>query len=187
MAIKTERDTKPMDAYIALFRGINVGGNNILPMKPLAELLTSLGCEDVKTYIQSGNVVFRVDSQSKDDLAKKLSDKVLELHGFAPKVLLLTITEFSSAIENNPYSVEDGKLLHFFFLSEAPSSPDLEKLEALKLPSEIYELKGDVFYFFAPDGVSRSKLFAKVEKCLGVPVTARNWNTVNKLASMISA
>ena len=175
-----------MNTYIALFRGINVGGNNILPMKPLADLLKRLGCEDVRTYIQSGNVVFNIDDHLKANLVKSLSDAVLEAHGFAPKVLLLTASEFSTAITNNSFSTEDGKLLHFFFLSEIPQSPDLEKLETLKLPSEVYELKDNIFYLYAPEGVSRSKLFAKVEKCLGVPVTARNWNTVNKLAFMIS-
>jgi uncharacterized protein (DUF1697 family) len=175
-----------MNTYIALFRGINVGGNNILPMKPLADLLKRLGCEDVRTYIQIGNVVFNIDDHLKANLAKSLSDAVLEAHGFAPKVLLLTASEFSTAITNNRFSTEDGKLLHFFFLSEIPQSPDLEKLETLKLPSEVYELKNNIFYLYAPEGVSRSKLFAKVEKCLGVPATARNWNTVNKLAFMIS-
>ena len=175
-----------MNTYIALFRGINVGGNNILPMKPLAELLEKLGCKDVKTYIQSGNVVFNIDNQSKADLAKRLSDAVLEANGFAPKVLLLTSSEFSTAISNNPFSTEDGKLLHFFFLSETPQSPYIDKLGILKQPSESYELNGDVFYLHALEGVSRSKLFAKIEKCLGVPATARNWNTVNKLSSMIS-
>ena len=175
-----------MNTYIALFRGINVGGNNILPMKPLVELLEKLGCLDVKTYIQSGNVVFNIDDPSKASLAKRLSDSVLEAHGFAPKVLLLTASELSTAISNNPFSAEDGKLLHFFFLNEVPQSPDLEKLETLKLPSEVYELRDNVFYLYAPEGVSRSKLFAKVEKCLGVPATARNWNTVKKLTSMVS-
>ena len=175
-----------MNTYIALFRGINVGGNNILPMKRLAGLLKRLGCEDVRTYIQSGNVVFNIDDPSKANLAKRLSDAVLEAHGFAPKVLMLTASEFSTAISNNPFSTEDGKLLHFFFLSETPKSPDLEKLETLKLPSEVHELKHNVFYLYAPEGVSRSKLFAKVEKCLGVPATARNWHTVKKLSSMVS-
>ncbi len=176
-----------MNSFIALFRGINVGGKNLLPMKSLSELILSLGCENVKTYIQSGNVVFQTDSNSKTDLAKRLSANVLEAHGFEPKVFLLDATELAVAIANNPFPTEEGKLLHFFFLDAIPQSPDLEKLEAVKQRSESYELKSNVFYLYAPEGVSRSKLFTNVEKCLGVAATARNWNTVAKLASMIKS
>ena len=154
-------------------------------MKPLAELFISLGCENVRTYIQSGNVVFQTDHDSMPDLAKRLSDKVLQDYGFEPKVLLLDATELASAITNSPFPTEDGKLLHFFFLETNPEAPALEKLDAVKQQSEKYQLNENVFYLYAPDGVSRSKLFAKIEKCLDVPATARNWNTVNKLSSMV--
>jgi len=174
-----------MNTFIALFRGINVGGKDILQMKPLSELFMSLGCENVRTYIQSGNVVFQTDHDSKSDLAERLSDKVLQNHGFEPKVLLLDATKFASAITNNPFPTEDGKLLHFFFLETNPEAPALEKLDAVKQQSEKYQLNENVFYLYAPNGVSRSKLFTKVEKSLGVPATARNWNTINKLSSMI--
>jgi len=181
------KSANKMNTYIALFRGINVGGRNILPMKSLTELFESMGCENIKTYIQSGNVVFQTKQDSKLELTKQLSSKVHESHGFEPKVLLLDKSELASAVANNPFPVEEGKLLHFFFLSEAAESPDLEKIDAAKVPTESYKLSDQVFYLYAPDGVSRSKLFAKVEKCLGVPATARNWNTVSKLSSMISS
>jgi len=176
-----------MNTYIALFRGINVGGKNILSMKSLSELFWSMDCENVKTYIQSGNVAFQTRQDSKFELAKQLSNKVLDAHGFEPKVLLLGVSELTVAIANNPFPTEEGKLLHFFFLDTIPESPNLEQLDAVKILTEAYHLQGNIFYFHTPDGVSRSKLFAKVERCLGVPATARNWNTVNKLSSMINS
>ena len=174
-----------MNTYIALFRGINVGGNNILPMKDLVEILEGLGCEKVKTYIQSGNVVFRSKTKQANKIAGEISSKILESHGFEPKVLLLERSELQDAIENNPFNTEEGKALHFFFLNSHPNNPDLEKLMAVKSKSEEFKLHKKVFYLYAPDGVGRSKLAAKVEQCIGIPVTARNWNTVSKLISMV--
>jgi uncharacterized protein (DUF1697 family) len=174
-----------MNTYIALFRGINVGGNNILPMKDLVEILEGMGCEKVKTYIQSGNVVFRSKKKQANKIAGEISSKISESHGFEPKVLLLEISELHDAIENNPFKTEDGKALHFFFLNFHPNNPDLERLMALKAKSEEFKLHKKVFYLYAPDGVGRSKLAAKVEQCMGIPVTARNWNTVSKLIFLV--
>lgn len=174
-----------MNTYIALFRGINVGGTGILPMKDLSAILENLGCVDVKTYIQSGNVVFKRKQTNTEKLAKEISDKVLDNKGFAPKVMLLEIKELEEAINNNPFSTEEGKALHFFFLDSIPKKPDIEKIESVKGKSEQYKLFEKVFYLFAPEGVGKSKLAAAAEKCLGVPATARNWNTVSKLISMV--
>lgn len=174
-----------MNTYIALFRGINVGGNNILPMKDLVGILEGMGCEKIKTYIQSGNVVFQTNKEQANKIAREISSRILESHGFEPKVLLLEIPELQDAIENNPFNTEDGKALHFFFLDSHPNNPDLERLMAIKSKSEEFKLQKKVFYLYAPDGVGRSKVAVKVEQCLGTPVTARNWNTVSKLISMV--
>lgn len=174
-----------MNTYIALLRGINVGGKNILPMKGLVEILEDMGCEKVKTYIQSGNVVFQNKKKHANKIAREISSKILESHGFEPKVLLLEISELHDAIENNPFETEDGKALHFGFLDSHPNNPNLERLMAVKSKSEEFKLHKKVFYLYAPDGVGRSKLAAKIEQCIGVPVTARNWNTISKLMSMV--
>lgn len=173
-----------MNTYIALFRGINVGGNNILPMKELAGLLQQLGCEKVQTYIQSGNVVLQTE-QARDELAEAISAKVAKVRGFCPNVLLLEIAELETAATSNPFPTADGKALHLFFMGAVPANPDLEKLTALRSPTEDFQLKQNVFYLYAPDGIGRSKLAAKVENCLGVPTTARNWNTVSKLLALV--
>lgn len=173
-----------MNKYVALFRGINVGGNNILPMKDLKVLLQKMGFENVTTYIQSGNVVF--DSEKKCDrkTAKKISQLVENKFGFLPAVLLLDEAKLKGAVANNPFDPDEGKMLHFYFLESSPSV-DNAKLEELKAKSERYSVTDEVFYLHAPDGIGRSKLAAKVEQCMGVNVTARNWNTVNKLVTMV--
>lgn len=174
-----------MNTYIALLRGINVGGRNILPMKDLVGILEGMGCEKINTYIQSGNVVFQSKEKQSSKIAGEISSKILESHGFEPKVLLLEIAELQDAIKNNPFETEDGKALHFFFLDSHPKDPDLERLMAVKLKSEEFSLNKNIFYLYTPDGIGRSKLAAKVEQCMGVPVTARNLNTVSKLIAMV--
>ena len=173
-----------MNTYIALFRGINVGGNNILPMKEVVRTLEGMGCEKVKTYAQSGNVVFKSNKRQSNTMAGEISSKILERHGFEPKVLLLEVSELQDAIEGNPFKTEDGKALHLFLLNSYPESPDLEKLMAVKSKSEEFKLIKNIFYLYAPDGIGRSKLAALIEQNMGVPVTARNWNTISRLISM---
>jgi len=173
-----------VNTYIALFRGINVGGNNILPMKEVVRTLEGMGCEKVKTYAQSGNVVFKSNKRQSNTLAGEISAKILERHGFEPKVLLLEVSELQDAIERNPFKTEDGKALHLFLLNSHPESPDLEKLMAVKSKSEEFKLIKNIFYLYAPDGIGRSKLAALIEQNMGVPVTARNWNTISRLISM---
>jgi len=173
-----------MNTYIALFRGINVGGNHILPMKNLSKVLEKMGCEKVQTYIQSGNVVFQTKESSTNKLADEISTKIFDHFGFKPKVLLLGIKEFQQTINNCPFKTEEGKTLHFYFLDAPAENPHLDKLETLKSPTEQFKLHNKVFYLYAPDGIGRSKMAAKVEQSLGVPATARNWNTVSKLISL---
>lgn len=171
---------------IALFRGINVGGRHRLPMKELKDVLEGLGCLDVKTYIQSGNATFSHDSKSnKHTLAGKITAAINTRLGFAPQVWLFTEQEWQDAINNNPFPTHEGKTLHFFFLEEAPKHIDITGLEALKAESESFLIKGKVFYLYAPDGIGRSKLAEKFGKFIPTPMTARNWNTIEKLAEMI--
>jgi uncharacterized protein (DUF1697 family) len=175
-----------MAQYVVLLRGINVGGRSSLPMKELTGLLEELGCENVRTYIQSGNVVLE-SSEKAPTLAGKIKAAVKALRGFEPEVLLLTAKELEKAIANNPFpqAEDDPKTVHFGFLASRPVRPDLEKLESLKKESEEFQLIGQVFYLYAPEGVGRSKLAAASEKALGVSMTDRNWNTVCKLQAIL--
>jgi uncharacterized protein (DUF1697 family) len=175
-----------MKTYIALFRGINVGGRNVVPMKDLKQLFEQNGCLDVRTYIQSGNVTFRSSMSDAGRLANLLADAVSRSHGFEPHVLVLTRDQFEKAAAGNPYSeaTKDPKSVHLFFLAERPRKPDLKACEAIKTKTERFQLRGSIFYLHAPDGFGISKLAARAERLLGVAATARNWRTVMTLLEM---
>lgn len=175
-----------MRTWVALFRGINVGGNNILPMKDLVATLENAGAQDVETYIQSGNAVFSSKGTDASLLSDRIRGAIEEGHGFEPRVLLLGSEEVERAVRSNPFpeAESDPKTLHVYFLASSPERPDLDALERIKGDRERFVLEDGVFYLHAPDGVGRSKLAANAEKLLGVPTTARNWRTVRKVLEM---
>jgi uncharacterized protein (DUF1697 family) len=170
-----------MQTYIALFRGINVGGKNKVVMKELVSVMENNGFEQVKTYIQSGNVVFVSAEEQLGNIAPLME----EHFGFTPAVLIMSPADLQVALENNPFPNADGKACHFYFCDKNIETVDKDKVEALKTETEDYAIIGNLFYLHAPEGVGRSKLAAGVEKCIGLPVTARNLNTVRKLEQMV--
>jgi uncharacterized protein (DUF1697 family) len=169
-----------MKKFIILLRGVNVGGNKLLPMKELRQYLQTRGFECVETYIQSGNIVLKSDKRPDDDLGILIHSEF----GFTPEMVTLSEIEFNTAVSNNPYKEYEGKFVHFYFCTETPKL-DSNKLETLAHESERYALVGNVFYLHAPNGIGRSKMVAKMEACLGVSATGRNLNTINKLNWMI--
>lgn len=169
-----------MNLYIILLRGVNVGGNNLLPMKDLKAHLEKAGFEQVKTYIQSGNILLMSTYNPENEILTLVE----ESFGFAPKVMVLSVNEFNQSVENNPYPDFEGKFVHFYFCNNSPKLNN-EKLEKFSSESENYTLVDNVFYLHAPDGIARSKLVANIEACLGVSATGRNMNTVNKLVNML--
>ena len=175
-----------MNTYVAFFRGINVGGNNPLPMKELVAALESIGARKVRTYIQSGNAVCESDEKNLARLSKQLSTEINKRCGFEPHVHILTLDALSKAIAENPFpdAVADPSSLHFGFLASPPTSPNLEKLSVLRKDGERFLLTERVFYLHAPEGVGRSKLAANSEKLLGVQMTDRNWKKVCKVKEM---
>lgn len=173
-----------MNMYIALFRGINVGGKNILPMQDLVGHLQYLGFDNIATYIQSGNVVFQSKQKDKYKIIDGIQSKIVQHHSFKPEIILLHKNELERAATLNPFNSSEGKTLHFYFMNRVPEKPDLEKLTLLKTDSEEYQLLENIFYLYAPEGIGRSKLAAHIEKCMGVPTTARNLNTVKRLLQM---
>jgi uncharacterized protein (DUF1697 family) len=178
-----------MKTYIALFRGINVGGKNILPMKELVRDLKKFDFQNVQTYIQSGNVIFQSKHKISKDLPARIAAAIEASHGFRPHILLIDSKTFRAAAEANPFvqAESEPKTLHLCFLESKPVRPDFNKLDELKSKTEKYKLIDSVFYLHAPDGIGRSKLAAAVEKNLGVTATGRNWNTVQKLVSIIES
>lgn len=175
-----------MTTFVALFRGINVGGKNILPMKKLRDLLRGLGCAEVKTSIQSGNAVFRHSEISPPRLAERISAAVHSCCGFEPAVQLMTADRLEKAVRSNPFpdATSDPSKLHLFFLAAVPEEPDLEAVDEIKAAGERFALIGDVAYLHAPDGIARSRLAARVERLLGEAATARNWRSVARILDL---
>lgn len=170
-----------MKTWIALLRGINVGGNHKLPMKDLVKAMEKAGYENVQTYIQSGNVVFQSATRPKDEIGKLIH----KAFGFHPEVFVFSMDDFKKIAKKNPFKPDEGKAVHFFFCDPAPKNVDYALLDSLKAPSEEYKLIGAVFYLHAPDGIGRSKLVEKMGKAFkGINMTARNLNTINKLLEM---
>ena len=168
-----------METYILLFRGINVGGKNLLPMKDLIALLEGAGYPNVKTYIQSGNVVLQSETNPADGIAKSIE----EIFGFKPVVIAFEARRWVSVVSNNPFNVTEGKNMHFYFPSDTLNA-DIDRLTRLAATTEKYKIVDNIFYLHAPEGIGRSKLVAQIEACLGVPATGRNSNTVKKLLAM---
>jgi len=175
-----------MKVYIALFRGINVGGKNALPMKELVALLEDLECRNVKTYIQSGNAVFESNVSDASRLSNTIGIEIQKRRGFKPWVFLLGCEEIEQAITNNPFpeAENEPKALHVGFLGSVPKNPDLKTLDGLRKGSERFHLMDNVFYLHAPEGIGRSKLAANTERLLGVSMTDRNWRTMCKILKM---
>ena len=175
-----------MKTWIAFFRGINVGGNNKLPMKELAALLEGLGLSGVRTYIQSGNVVFRSTKGTAAKWSAEIRGAVEERFGFSPWVLVMEATALREIAGANPFphAEADHKTLHLFFTAGPPSGADRAGLDALKSPSETWAIIDAVLYLHAPEGIGRSKLAARVERLLGVETTARNWRTVREVLAL---
>lgn len=175
-----------MNTWIALFRGINVGGKQMLPMKDLRSMLEADGCTDVKTYIQSGNVLFRCPIADASRVATRLRTAVAKSRGFEPNVMILTLKELEKAVAANPFPDADAnpKSLHLFFLADQPKKPDTKALDGIKTKTESYVLKDKVFYLHAPAGFGISKLAQRTERLLGVDATARNWRTVTTILEL---
>lgn len=175
-----------MNTYIALLRGINVGGNNKLPMRELVLLLDGLGLQNVKTYIQSGNIVFQSEHSDPTQLSQAITGAISQGHGFAPYTLILDSRALKAAMAANPFPEGEAepKSLHLFFMDARPKTFDTGALDRLKAANERYQLIDQVFYLHAPDGIGRSKLAENAGKGWGVNITARNWRTVSEIMAI---
>jgi len=172
--------------FVALLRGVNVGGNNKLPMADLRTSLTAIALENVRTYIQSGNVVFSSVLQA-SELQSQIEGVLSQQFSINTPVMVLQQETFLQIYNDNPFEIPDGieKALQLYVLSEPATAPQLDKLAELKSPSEEFSLSEQCFYLYAPEGIGRSKLAEKAEKLLGVTTTTRNWRTATKLVALM--
>lgn len=174
-----------MTIYIALFRGINVGGHNIIKMAELRNLFETMGLANVKTYIQSGNVVFESIEEEKT-LRDQIENEVEKSFGFPVSIILRTSSQLEEIIHHCPFPVEnllEGESVHVAFLAEEPAQEGVDRLHSFESDDEQFRLLGKELYLFFRQSIRNSKLAAQLQK-LGVPATVRNWRTTCKLASM---
>ncbi len=177
-----------MSNYIAMLRGINVSGHNIIKMEQLRASFAALGVSNVKTYIQSGNVVFEAAKDSAASVSKKIEQMILRDFGFSVPVLLKTASEMEEIIKCNPLlkipAINQSRL-HVTFLSGDPPKTAHAALQPLAAKTEQFRVVGRVVYLYCPDGYGKSKLAnSAIEKRLSVGATTRNWTTVNTLLAM---
>ena len=173
--------------YVALLRGINVGGKNKLPMKTLVELCEELGCVDVRTYIQSGNVVFGAGAALAKVLPERVSGRIEEELGIVVPVLVRTAAELAKAAKAHPLAVGgvDETSLHLMFLADRPSAARVRKLDPARSPGDRYRVVGREVYLLCPNGMARTKLTnAYFDSALDTVSTTRNWRTTQKLLAM---
>ncbi|MGH2496664.1 MAG: DUF1697 domain-containing protein [Ktedonobacteraceae bacterium] len=178
-----------MPTCVSLFRGINVGGNRIVPMKELKSLHEALGLRDVVTYIQSGNVVFSSDETDPTRLSKLIEESFAQKFGFHSQVIVRTSAELEEIIANNPFQNQpekETKWIAVLFLATRPEHTALKDLQkTYKGPEELYLIGQELFVYY-PDGIGRSKLtLTLIEKKLKTVGTGRNWNTILQLQKMM--
>lgn len=176
-----------METYIAILRGINVSGKNKIAMADLRAKLAEGGLHHIRTYIQSGNVIFEHEPTPIRDLTKNISTLILDQFGLQVPVIVLTIKELSDVISNNPFRDRDFTKLHVTFLSEKPQMENLDKVADMSFPPDEFVIRDRAVYLFCPNGYARTKINNNFfEQKLQVTATTRNWKTVNKLKEMVN-
>ena len=180
-----------MQTYVALLRGINVSGQNAIRMPELRLLCARLGLEDARTYLHSGNVVFRAARSNARTLAGAIKAGIAQDFGHAVAVLVLARQELDSVANANPLRARadaDEKLFHATFLFDAVSPADFAALQLPAAAGEAARLLGRAVLLYCPHGYGTTKLNnAYFETALGVTATTRNWRTVRALQQLCAA
>ena len=177
-----------MEQRVALLRGINVGSHKRVAMPALRDALTQAGFEHVRTYVQSGNVILSTDVEPAE-LEQQLERLIAEQFGFEVDVIVRSAKELAAVVKRNPLAdvAREPKRYQVTFLAEPLERERLEQLAALATDTERFASHGRELYAWHPEGVARSKLWAKLGSTgLGVKATSRNWTTVTTLLEMAS-
>lgn len=173
-----------MKTYIAILRGINVSGQKTVPMAELRRQLMELDLKDLKTYIQSGNLVFKSDENA-SMLQNIIRETMQGYFGFDVPTLVLSARDFFEIIENSPFQKHDITKMHVTFLSAEPDPKIVESLPRSSNPREVFHVTPKAVYVYCPDGYGRTKINNTFfEKKLQVTATTRNWKTCLKLTEM---
>jgi uncharacterized protein (DUF1697 family) len=181
---------KSSDVHVALMRGINLAGKNSLPMKELVAIFEGAGCEDIRTYIQSGNVIYRLPASKAAKLPAVVAKAILAQHGLKVPVVTRTAAELAAAARANPFLKKgaDETALHVVFLADDPGKTQLSALDAQRSTPDSFTCVGREIYLSCPNGLGRSKLTTSYfDAKLKTTSTIRNWRTVLKLVELASA
>jgi uncharacterized protein (DUF1697 family) len=174
--------------YVALLRGINVGGKNRLGMKDLAAMFAAAGCEGVSTFIQSGNVIFGGPAALPPELPQRLSGAIEKQFGYRIPVVLRSREELETTVRENPFLRDgvDGSTLHVLFLREAPDPDRIASLDPCGSPPDVFAVYGKDVYLHLPQGLAATRLTNYFfDSKLKTVSTGRNWRTVTRLLELM--
>jgi uncharacterized protein (DUF1697 family) len=179
-----------MSRHVALLRGINVGGNNKIPMAALSAMFTALGHTEVRTYIQSGNVIFRPRLRSPvgTGLDLELEQAILETFKLPIRVVTRTGDELREVLAHNPFPAAEPERLMVVLLRDVPGPDAIARLDPDRSPPDRFVVRGREIYAYCPNTFAKTKLTLDwFERRLGTVGTARNWRTIGVLAEMASS
>lgn len=180
-----------MNTYISILRGINVSGQKPIRMEALRKSYENMGFHQVRSYIQSGNIVFSAEHPEPATLSKKIEQQIEKDFGYQVPVIVMSAEQLEHIANQNPFPEQPGKdpsFFHVTFLSDAPGDYDHKEIAAKKLMEEEVVITPSAVYLYCPKGYGRSKLTNNLfENKLKVRATTRNWRTVNRLLEMARA
>jgi uncharacterized protein (DUF1697 family) len=177
-----------MNTYIVMLRGINLGSHFKIKMDDLKSSFEALGNKKVRTYIQSGNVIFESGQADIQKLSTIIKNKILTDFGFNVPVIMRNIDEMTKTAANNPYLKRNGlsiEKLHVTFLQELPDKSTVEILKEISFLPDEFVVEGKEIYLYCPGGYGKTKLNNNFfERKLKMEATTRNWKTVNELVAL---
>jgi uncharacterized protein (DUF1697 family) len=178
------------NTYLALLRGINVGGKNKLPMKDLIDIFVEAECTNVRTFIQSGNVIFTTSPGVAARLPERITAQIAKRFGLRTPMLLRTTQQLKDVISNNPFLQEGAaeETLHVLFLADLPTPVRVKSLDPDRSPPDTFIVRGREVYLRLPNGVAPSKLTNNYfDSKLATTSTGRNWRTMTKLLELMTS
>lgn len=178
-----------MNTFLSFLRGINVSGQKKIPMAELKKLYEELHFENINTYIQSGNVIFK--NKNSVDLSQQIEQKIFEKYNFYVPVIIRTSDEMEKIIGRNPFLKQkdiDLSKLHIVYLANDPNQDNIEKLKNYNYEPDKFYVSGKEVYLYCPNGYGKTKLTNNFfENKLKISATTRNWNTTNELFKILKS
>ncbi len=171
--------------FVALMRGVNVGGNNLVNMKAVVHMFQSVGCSDVESYLQSGNIVFSAGPILAQRAPAMVSQLIHKEFGFAVPMVVRSGAELQALAGANPFLTLASEARYLMFLAQLPSEHQVAKLDTKRSPPDAFAVCGANVFLYLPNGAARTKLNTSYfDRALSTTSTVRNWNTVQKLVEL---